>query len=186
MVCASWQVGFLAPLGCTCRWGRILPAHSRKDLLRAVHQDHQEFHCCGLCEQQALDSAEFGYFRSCGKTHRPGPRRGGFCTRRIPPSLICLLGWGQGLCEGGVCSDRLWALPPVPRQIYFEAKLHTSSRLLSGSHLLCPRANSHQNLKKKDHLYCSFISVFLNRHLGLGCNSCMWPWVRCPVPINCM
>lgn len=33
-------------------------------------------------------------------------------------SLFCLLGWGQGLCEGGLCSDRLWALPPAPRRTH--------------------------------------------------------------------
>lgn len=52
----------------------------------------------------------------------------GPASEELPGSLICLLGWGQGLCEGGLCSDRLWALPPVPRQIYFKAKLHPSFR----------------------------------------------------------
>lgn len=128
MVCASWPVGFLPAVSCRCScWGQILPAHSWEDLLRDVHQDLQEIHWYALREQQDLDSDELGYFRSCGKTHRPG-LRGGFCIGRTSWSLICLLGWGQGLCEGGLCSDRLWALPPVPRQVYFKAKLHPSFR----------------------------------------------------------
>lgn len=86
--------------------------------------------------------------------------QGGLCSRRVLPSLICLLGWGQGLCEGGLCSDRLWALPPVPRQIYFKVKLHTSSRLLSGPHLLCPRAQSSPEFVKERSFVLFIISFF--------------------------
>ena len=44
-------------------------------------------------------------------------------------SLVCLLGWRQGLCEGGLCSDRLWALPPAQRRIHREAGAASTSGL---------------------------------------------------------
>lgn len=41
--------------------------------------------------------------------------------RSVLQSLICLLGWRQGLCEGGLYPDRLWALLPAQRRIHHEA-----------------------------------------------------------------
>lgn len=101
--CASRQVGFLAARSCRYSWGQRLPACLWKDLLRDMQQDRQEFHWCGLHEQQALDSDEPVYFRSCGKTHGPGPRTAGRALHQknfLGASSVCWAG-GRAFVKAG-------------------------------------------------------------------------------------
>lgn len=107
------------------------------------------------------------------QTVRPGRTGGGEGSvaagsmarrRNVLRSLVCLLGWRQGLCEGGLCSDRLWALPPAQRRIHREAGAAAASAFMTqgpfqGLAMCLPAQGFREMCKRK--VFCLFLCLFL-------------------------
>lgn len=116
------------------RSGLTLQAQTWKDPPGNALQHHKETQRSCACEhtytagmscaQMSSASPEMmARERQTWTNCREGFVAAGRVTRRrnVLRSLVCLLGWRQGLCEGELCWDRLWALPPAQRRIHHEA-----------------------------------------------------------------